>query len=233
MNKQQSKYVRLADQLLRILKHCRIPLYLHRKSNHIYTVWQHIVLVTIRQYEGKSYRMFTDWLVEAYYLRLFLQLSKIPHYTTLQKFTDRINIMLLGKIISSFILFTGTRYIFTSIDSTGFKITHASEYYYTNRAKVRKKYAKLSIGADVLKQIICKVKVRRAPTRHDNIDFKPVITRISKIKPLSAVVADKAYDSEENNHVMVREIRWIYIVSFLQDMNKYLYGKLVEDTEKR
>jgi hypothetical protein len=50
--------------------------------------------------------MFTDWLVEAYYLRLFLQLSKIPHYTTLQKFTDRINFMMLGKIISSFILFT-------------------------------------------------------------------------------------------------------------------------------
>jgi len=92
MLSKQSKYVRLADQLLRILKHCRIPLYyLHRKSNHIYTVWQHIVLVTIRQYEGKSYRMFAaDWLVEAYYLRLFLQLSKIPHYTTLQKFTDRI-----------------------------------------------------------------------------------------------------------------------------------------------
>jgi hypothetical protein len=73
--------------------------------------------------------MFTDWLVEAYYLRLFLQLSKIPHYTTLQKFTYRINIMLLGKIVSSFILFTGTRHIFAGIDSTGFKITHTSEYY--------------------------------------------------------------------------------------------------------
>jgi hypothetical protein len=71
--------------------------------------------------------MFTDWLVEAYYLRLFLQLSKITHYTTLQKFTDRINIKVLRKIISSFILFTGTRHIFTGIDSTGFKITHASE----------------------------------------------------------------------------------------------------------
>ena len=138
-----------------------------------------------RQYEGKSYRMFTDWLVEAYYLRLFLQLSKIPHYTTLQKFTDRINIMVLGKIISSFILFTGTRHIFTGIDSTGFKITHASEYYTSSIAKLRrKKYAKLSIGADVLKQIICNIKVRRDPTRHDNIDFRPVITRISKIKPL-------------------------------------------------
>ena len=148
--------------------------------------------------------MFTDWLGEAYYLRLFLQLSKIPHYTTLQKFTDRINVVMLGKIISSFILFTGTRHIFAGIDSTGFKITHASDYY-TSRAKLRrKKYAKLSIGADVLKQIVCTIKIRRAPTRHDNIDFRPVITRISKIKPLSVVVADKGYDSEDN-HVMVRE----------------------------
>ena len=147
--------------------------------------------------------MFTEWLVEAYYLRLFLQLSKIPHYTTLQKFTDRINIVMLGKIISSFILFTGTRHIFAGIDSTGFKITHASEYY-TSRAKLRKKYAKLSIGADVLKQIVCSIKIRRAPTRHDNIDFRLVITRISKIKPLSVVVADKGYDSEDNQ-VMVRD----------------------------
>ena len=71
--------------------------------------------------------MFTDWLVEAYYLRLFLQLYKIPHYTTLQKFTDRINIMMLGKMVSSFILFTGTRHIFTGIDATGFKITHVHQ----------------------------------------------------------------------------------------------------------
>jgi hypothetical protein len=42
--------------------------------------------------------------------------------------------MILGKILSSFILFTDTRHIFTGIDSTGFKITHASEYY-TNRSR--------------------------------------------------------------------------------------------------
>ena len=155
--------------------------------------------------------MFTDWLVEAHYLRLFLQLSKIPHYTTLQKFTDRINIVLLERIISSFILFTGTRHIFAGIDSTGFKITHASEYY-TDRAKLRKKYAKLSIGADVLKQIICNIKVRRAPTRHDNIDFKPIVTRISKIKSLSVVVADKAYDSEDNHVLVIEKLHGLSIM---------------------
>ena len=150
--------------------------------------------------------MFTDWLVEAYYLRLFLQLSKIPHYTTLQKFTDRINIVMLGKIISSFIIFTNTRHIYAGIDSTGFKITHASEYY-TSRAKLRrKKYAKLSMGADVLQQIFSSIKIRRAPTLHDNIDFAPIVTRISKIKTLSVVVADKAYDSGDN-HILVRENR--------------------------
>jgi hypothetical protein len=34
--------------------------------------------------------------------------------------------MMLGKIISSFILFTGTRHIFAGIDANGFKITYAS-----------------------------------------------------------------------------------------------------------
>jgi hypothetical protein len=149
--------------------------------------------------------MFVEWLVEAYYLRMFLQLSHIPHYTTLQKFSSRINGTLLEKIICSFILlFTNIRRIFAGIDSTGFKITHASQYY-TERIGMRRKYAKLSVGADVLQQIICTIKIRRSPTRHDNIDFRPIVTRISDIIPLSVVTADKGYDSEEN-HVLVREL---------------------------
>ena len=79
--------------MFRILKHAsRIPLFLHKKSNHhIFTVRQHIVLLALRQYENKSYRMFVEWLMEAYYLRIFMKLSHIPHYTTLQKFTERKN----------------------------------------------------------------------------------------------------------------------------------------------
>jgi hypothetical protein len=92
-------------------------------------MWQHLILLTIKQYEGKSYRRFVEWLVEAHYLRLFLGLSRIPHFTTLQKFTDRINNALLEKIISSFIVISGTKHIIVGMDSTGFKITHASQYY--------------------------------------------------------------------------------------------------------
>ena len=47
-------------------------------------------------------------------------------------------------------------------------------------------------------------KIRRTPTRHDNMDFRPATTRISEILPLSGVTADKGYDSEDN-HLLVRE----------------------------
>ena len=190
--------------MLQILKHSRISFFLHSKSNHIYTVWQHVILLSIRQYESKSYRMFIDWLIEAQYLRIFIQLSKIPHFTTLQKFAGRIAGTVLERIISSFILLTQVKHIFFGIDSSGFKPTNAS-HYYSERAKLRKKkWIKLSIGCDVLQQLICIVKVRRGPARHDNVDFQPIITKTSDIKPLSVAVADKGYDSEEN-HVLVRE----------------------------
>ena len=95
---------------------------------------------------------------EAHYFRILLQLSKIPHFTTLQKFADRIiinNDVMLGKIISSFVVLTGTRrrHIFVGIDSPAFNITRTS-HYHAERVKLRRrKYAKLSIGAKSLRCI--------------------------------------------------------------------------------
>jgi hypothetical protein len=66
---------------------------------------------------------------------------------------------------------------------------------------------KLSIGADVLQQIICTIKIRRAPTRHDNIyRFQTNYNKGHQISflPTSVVTGDKGYDSEDN-HVLVRE----------------------------
>lgn len=59
----------------------------------------------------------------------------------------------------------------------------------------------MSVGADVLKQIICDIKIRRAPlTRRDNLDVKPIIIKTSEVKPLS-VVADRGYDSEKTMYL--------------------------------
>ena len=88
--------------------------------------------------------MFVDWLVEVHNLRLFLGLLRIPHFTTLQKFTDRVSNSLLKKIIPSFVVISGTKHIFAGIDSTGFNITRASQYY-TEQTGFRSKCAKLFI----------------------------------------------------------------------------------------
>ena len=134
---------------------------------------------------------------------MFLQLSHIPHYTTLQKFAARINGTILAKIISSFILLLNYIHrLLIGIDSSVFKVTNASQYY-TDKARVRKKYLKLSLSADLLSQIICTVKIRRAPTRHDNIDFQPLVIRTSEVLPISVTVADKDYDSEDNHASLV------------------------------
>ena len=142
--------------------------------------------------------MFVQWLIEAYYLRIFLQLSHIPHYTTLQKFAakNKWYIIREDNFLIHILLLTNIRKIFTGIDSSGFKATHASQYYAERTKLRRRKYIKLSLGADVLKQIICIIKIRRAPKRHDNIDFQPLIIKIAKTLPLSVVTADKGYDSE-------------------------------------
>jgi hypothetical protein len=89
--------------------------------------------------------MFSEWLVEAYYLRMSLQLSHIPHYTTLQKFAARISgTTILAKIISSFILLVNyVNRLFIGIDSSGFKVSNASEYY----IQIRLNYEKRSISS--------------------------------------------------------------------------------------
>jgi len=113
-------------------------------------------------------------------------------------------------MIASFIVLTDVKQIFLGTDASGFSPTHASRYY-TERAELRRKYVKLSIGGDMLQQVICTIKVRRAPARHDNVDFRPLVERTSAVLPLSVVVADKGYDSEDN-HALVREHHRAYSI---------------------
>jgi hypothetical protein len=117
------------------------------------------VLFAIRQYEGKSYRVFVELLVEAYYLRIFLHLSHIYtthilllHCRNSQK--DSVEYYLKNSFFLHITL-TDIRQVFVGIDSSsGLKATYTSQYY-TKRANLRRKYIKLSLGADLLKQIIC------------------------------------------------------------------------------
>lgn len=66
-----------------------------------------------------------------------------------------------------------------------------------------KRFLKLTIGAELRKQIATSVKVRRGPC-DDNRDFKPVARKAHSIRPIKVGIGDKAYD-DERNHVFLRE----------------------------
>jgi hypothetical protein len=222
----------MARTMLRVLKHARIPLFLYRKSNHVFTVWQHIVLLTMRQYEAKSYRMFAEWLVEAHYLRTFLQLSRIPYFTAMQKFAARISGTVLEKIIASFILLTDIKQIF--ILRTGRVRVQANP-----RVPVLHHKGKVENGLgqavywrrDARAGYMCNQN-RRGPGRHDNIDFEPLVEKAAAILPLSVVTPDKGYD-DEDNHVLVRERHRVYSIIYRRGTRTFLYGRRMAGTGNR
>ena len=192
-----SRYIRMVRSMMQIIKRARIPPYLHKRSNHVYTVWQHLILLALRQYESKSYRRFIDFLDECIGVQQYLGLSKIPHYTTLQKAAARLDIAMLQKILESFVMSMKIKNAFAGIDATGFGHTQAS-YYYTKRIKLRRKFVKMSAISDMKKQLVCAIKIRHRQ-RHDNIDFVPLLQKANGIIPIGTVVADKGYDSEKNH----------------------------------
>lgn len=87
--------------------------------------------------------------------------------------------------------------MFAAIDSIGLSHGQAS-YYYTKRAKLRRKFVKVSILADMKCQLICSIKIRHRH-RHASVDFVPLLQRVTRLMPVSTFVADRGYDSEQNH----------------------------------
>jgi len=115
-----SRYIKMIRSMMQILKRARVRPYQHKTSNHMYTVWQHLILLTLRQYASKSYRRFTSFLEECCGICESLGCSKVPHYTTLQKASARLDVAMLQRILESFVIHAKIKSMFAGIDATGF-----------------------------------------------------------------------------------------------------------------
>jgi hypothetical protein len=68
-----------------------------------------------------------------------------------------------------------------------------------------KHFLKLTIGAEVRKQIVVSVKIRRGPC-DDNRDFRPVMKKAHAIKPIRIGIGDRGYDDEKNHELLRDEL---------------------------
>lgn len=114
----KNKYQRMIALMRQILKKMRVPLYLNPRSNHIFTVHQHVIMFVLRQYESKSYESFAEWLQVATEITQLLGLNAIPHFTTLQKDAARLSDVLLHVAIGRFIRIISPGMIFAGAGAT-------------------------------------------------------------------------------------------------------------------
>ena len=129
----------------------------------MYTVWQHCVILVLKELEGKSYRGIVELLEDCDRVVKFLGFRRLAHFTTLQKFAQRIKTTVLERVLSGFIRSeTRVGNLVLGVDSTGFKLTKASFYYTTVLKRKRggktkrriKKHLKGTVGVELRKQLI-------------------------------------------------------------------------------
>jgi hypothetical protein len=128
--REESRYIRMVRAIFKVCQRQAVPLYSSRFSRKDYTLWQHIALLALMQRIRKSYREYVDdYLTTTERLLDVLGLSKIPHFTTIEKFLLRVPGALLESVIGGFLGLTRVRWQLFSPDSSGFSPHRASHYY--------------------------------------------------------------------------------------------------------
>ena len=200
----ESKYKKLIDICFRLVKRT-ICAFSGKFSKRTYTQHQHAVTILLMKYEDKPYRDIAD-LIEVMCEYLGFKES-IPHFTTLQKFFERIPTYIWDFLIAKSYRLFKIDIVNAAIDTTGYKLRHSS-YYYEQRVdkKVRKKrFMKHIISVDTDNQGITASYDRRSHIS-DNKTLKPVARKSKKVVTLGNVTADKGFDSEENHDCINDEL---------------------------
>ena len=74
-----------------------------------------------------------------------------------------------------------------------------------------KRFLKATLGVELRKQLVVSVKLRRGPC-DDNRDFKPVVKKAHRIKPIKVGIGDKGYDDEKNHEFLREELGAMSII---------------------
>ena len=235
---------------IQVLEEVRFPLHFFYRSKKMYNNFVHVFLLTYKERLNVSYRRFVE-IADENKLQRMLCIKRIPHYTTLQKFMQRIDKKLFEKMVRACRKLLNLKDVTGSVDGTGFSNTNPSHHYLKRIDGIRvKNYTKTLFLTDNNTKLILNIRTH-SDHRSETLDFIPLVRELKST--LSCILADKGYDSNANRrycwdngievHIPVREWKQhrqgFGLKPFLKskyrkkaaklfDQNKYNYRSLIE-----
>jgi len=171
------------------------------RSRHDFTQRQLMSCLILRAYLKTTYRGVLEILAGNGPLRACLGLQdKLPHYTTLQKFSARSQVMAIAQAIITRI---GQRAMerqgsppTASMDSTGLSTTGASAYFQTRRGlRAGHKYIKLSAMVLCGSLFPMAVVLDQGPS-NDLVQAPQLLSQAQAVGQPGQLLADAGYDAE-------------------------------------
>jgi DDE family transposase len=178
------------------------------RSRHDFTQRQLMSCLILRAYLKATYRGVLELLAVSPSLRRCLGLSeKLPHYTTLQKFSTRSNVLKIADAMIQSIARAAGRLEpepeAAAMDATGLETTTASAHFQCRRGGQRRKWVKISTVVLCGSLLPLGLVMDWGPN-NDKCQAKELIAKAQTAAVPDKLYADAGYDAEWI-HVQCRE----------------------------
>jgi len=183
MSVSSSKIIKFTETCLRQVS-C-LPEYSSRYSRKDFTLRQHVVMLCLKVRIKQKYRDFCELLVLMPEIQRLLGLSRIPHWTTLNKAFLR-----LQNHVFMILLYAESSG-YASIDATGFDRRHASRQY-TSRCKMHIKSMKTTFLVDTANLNILDIHCTTTK-KHDS----KIVLPLTEHHRLKILCGDMGYDDSK------------------------------------
>lgn len=193
------------------------------------------MLILFKDYRNQHYREFIEDVGDMESIQKELDLSVVPHFTTLQKFFCRIKTLYLRYA------FRNTLNLFysnddpipiTAIDSSGFTRGYSSHYYSARTGKIRKHFLKTSISVDTDQQVITGFITSKSRV-HDTRHAARLLKQCHKIRRSECYVMDRGYDSEAIHRQIREDLHADSIIPIRSRNNEVVGGTYRQEMAKR
>lgn len=169
-------------------------------SRHDFTQRQLMTCLILRVYLKTTYRGVLDLLAASSRLREQLGLGeKLPHFTTLQKFSARQHVLEIAqKLVAEIAQAAAAQKpedTAVAMDATGLARTTVSDYFTSRRGRKFRRWVKVAVVVAAGSLLPAALAVDLKPT-HDCVQARTLLAQVAAVARPQRLYADAGYDAE-------------------------------------